>query len=122
MRFLVCLSIISLFFQNQPKRIIIDISQVYQLELSSISTKVIPVPLKTGKFSYTNIEKVFFLNNNIYVLINSDTTGSQFSRVLRFDPGGNLQSQIGERDQKSNEFLRVYDMKFDNVKIGRAHV
>jgi len=113
MRFLALLSIVSLFFQNQPKRLIIDISQVYQLELSSIASKVIPIPLKTSRFPFTNIEKVFFLNDNIYVLNNSDTKGSLYSQVLKFDLGGNLQTQIGEKERKSNEFLRVYDMKFD---------
>jgi hypothetical protein len=116
MRFLVLLSIVSLFFQNQPKRLIIDISQVYQLELSSIATKVIPIPLKTSKFSFTNIEKVFLINDNIiYVLNISEINGTLFSQVLKFDLGGNLLAQIGEKDQKSHEFLRVYDMKFDKV-------
>lgn len=113
MRFLALLSLISLFFQNQPKRLIIDISQVYQLELSSISNKVIPIPLKTTKISFPNIEKVFLINDNIYVLNTSEINGTLFSQVLKFDLGGDLLTQIGEKDQKSHEFLRVYDMKFD---------
>jgi hypothetical protein len=113
MRFLALLLLISLFFQNQPKRVIIDISQVYQMELSSISHKVIPIPLKTSKFSFTNIEKVFLINDNIYVLNISEKNGILLSQVLKFDLGGNFQKQIGEKDKKSHEFLRVYDMKFD---------
>ena len=113
MRFLALLSLISLFFQNQPKRLIIDIAQVYQLELSSIAIKVIPILLKTRKYSFTNIEKVFLINDNIYVLNTSEINGTLFSQVLKFDLGGNLVAQIGEKDQNSHEFLRVYDMKFD---------
>ena len=64
----ILLSFVGLYFQNQPKIITIDITQIGQLELSSIVEKVIPIPLNTNKFSFPNIDKVFLTDEHVYVL------------------------------------------------------
>ena len=111
--------IICLFFallNTLPTKIQIDVEQTDQINISYLADTVLAIPLKTTEFHLNSIDKVYMINDYIFILELLEEDGVIYSYVLKFDLSGNFKGRIGERDSKSKEFLRVYDMKYDITK------
>ncbi|HPF02983.1 MAG TPA: 6-bladed beta-propeller [Bacteroidales bacterium] len=115
MKLLFLLSVFIILQGIGPKKIIIDVERQDRLKISELADTVIAICLKTDEFVFHNIDKVFLADNNILLFELYQENGFVYSRVMKFDFSGNYLGQIGERDLKSKEFLRIYDMKYDNT-------
>lgn len=113
MKTLFLVYILLIFTYNLPQRIIIKVDQNDQVNLSDLVDEVIVVPLKSKEYNLNSIDKIFIIDNSIFILNIYEDNGKVYSFVLKFDMSGDLVENIGVRKPDSKEFARIYDMKYD---------
>jgi hypothetical protein len=115
MRTKILLSLIFCFSMGFPDKIVVDVKRTDQLNVSEIAEKVFPIPLRIKDFKSSGIQKVYLIDENIFILQLYTESQIRYSHVYIFDILGNYKGEIVVKDPDSKEPLHIFDMLYDDA-------
>ena len=115
MRVILALVILVLFQKNLPEKLFVDVSKTDQINASEIVDNIITVPLKDIDIKNIGAEKVFLINDYIFILQRFKEKEIYSSHVIMFDIKGNYKGKLETRDLSSKEQLNIIDMLYDDI-------
>lgn len=115
MKLLLLFYLIIPFLDTIPKKIIINPNQVDKINATDFADTILAIHLKISETRLKSVDKVYLAGQNIFILGILKENDIIDSYVFRFDLSGNFKGQIGEKDQISKKFQRIFDMKYDET-------
>lgn len=97
--------------------IVIDANRLDQLNISEIAQKVIAIPVKISNFKSIGIEKIFLVDENLFILQRYLDQGTRIiiSHVYRFDISGNYGGELVAIDPVSKNPIEIIDIQYDDT-------
>jgi hypothetical protein len=103
------------FWDTIPKKIIVDVERINQLNVLEIAGKITAIPLKNFEFRNPGAEKVFLIKDKIYILQRYREEDKYVSHVVIFDNQGNNKGMLETKDPTSDNLVNILDMHYDNI-------
>lgn len=108
--FYLCISLLD----TMPKKVVIEMAKIDQVNVSEISDQITVVRLKNIELKNPGSEKIFLINEKIFIFQRYMEEGKFCSYVYRFDNDGNYKGKLDTKDPATNEELIILDMLYDD--------